>query len=190
MSVIIVTITIIIIIIVTIIFALQLSSSSAFRLPRGPRHSRVSLRFKLTLSGCCSMGVVAVALRRHPKGVAAEVPTAVVGSQTNQNQNPLRGCPGSGRMLPGSGSQWERGLRYVGGGVAERITTEEARRAVPKERTQRDQRGRSGVPAYRMTRGGVGPGCAYIHIDQSIKVSTLDFNSRFRLLGRARSGSR
>ena len=83
MSFIIVTIIIIIIIIiVTIIFALQLSSSSAFRLPRGPRHSRVSLRFKLTLSGCCSMGVVAVALRRHPTGVAAEVPAAV-DSQTN-----------------------------------------------------------------------------------------------------------
>ena len=72
-------------------------------------------------------------------------------------------------MLPGSGSQWERGLRYAGSGVEERITTEEARRAVPKERGQRDQRGRSGVPAYRMTRGGVGPGCAYIHLDQSIK---------------------
>ena len=82
-------------------------------------------------------------------------------------------------MLPGSGSQWERGLRYAGSGVEERITTEEARRAVPKERGQRDQRGRSGVPAYRMTRGGVGPGCAYIHIDQSIKEARcrLSFGS-------------
>ena len=55
------------------------------------------------------------------------------------------------------------------GSVEERKTTEEARRAVPKERGQRDQRGRSGVPACRMTRGGVGPGCVYIHLYQSIK---------------------
>ena len=67
---------IIIIIIMTIIVAIQLSSSPAFRLPRGARHSRVSLRFKLTFSGGCLMEVVAVALRRHPTGVAAEVPTA------------------------------------------------------------------------------------------------------------------
>ena len=83
--------------------------------------------------------------------------------------------PGERADASSSGSQWERGLRYVGGGVEERKTTEEARRAVPKERGQRDQRGRSGVPAYRMTRGGVGPGCAYIHIDQSIKAESLGY---------------
>ena len=173
MSFIIVTIIIIIIIIiiVTIIFALQLSSSSAFRLPRGPRHSRVSLRFKLTLSGCCSMGVVAVALRRHPTGVAAEVPTAVVGSSIHHH-NKTKILSGGARGAGGGFQLWvsgKLGPRHAGNRVEERKTTEEARRAVPKERGQRDQRGRCGVPAYRMTRGGVGPGCAYIHIDQSIK---------------------